>query len=90
MSDLAAMSDMDDTTNDDTTSTVLDGNIRDSHHRPAQTDSPDFQIFLIVCFLAKADQDRDCLLDTRLAIPVVLVLFLVQNPEPNTQILNRE
>jgi hypothetical protein len=32
MSDLAAMLDMDDTTNDDTTSTVLDGNIPDSLH----------------------------------------------------------
>lgn len=42
MSDLAAMWDMDGTTNDDTTSTVLDGNIPDSRHRPAHMDSPDF------------------------------------------------
>jgi hypothetical protein len=95
MSDLAATWDMDGTTNDDTTSTstVLDGSIPDSHHRPAQTDSLDFQIFLIVCFLAK--EDRHCLRDIRLAVPVVPVpvpvLFPVHNhPEPNMQMLNRE
>ena len=93
MSDLAAaMSDMDYTTNDDTTSTVLDGNIPDSRYRPAQMDSLDFQKFLTVCFLTKEDQDRDCRRDIRLGVPVVLVpvLFLVQNPELNMQMLNRE
>jgi hypothetical protein len=42
MSDLAAMSDMDGTTNDDTTSTVLDGCVPDSRHKPAHMDSPGF------------------------------------------------
>ncbi len=58
MSDLAAMSDMDYATNDDTTSTstVLDGSIPDSHNRLTHKDCPDFQIFLTVCFLAMEDQ----------------------------------
>ena len=55
MSDLAAMLDMDDTTNDDT-SMVLDDNIQDSRHRPAQMDILDFQIFPTARFLAKEDQ----------------------------------
>jgi hypothetical protein len=57
-SDLAAMSDIDGTTNDDTTSmsTVLDGNILESRHRLTHMDCPDFQIFLTVCFLAKEDR----------------------------------
>jgi hypothetical protein len=97
MSDLAAMSDMDDTTNDDTTSMVRDGSIQDSRHKPAHI--LEFQIFLIVRFLAKEGQvsRRDCLRDMHpggpvvpVQILVVPVLFLVQNPEPNMQMLNRE
>jgi hypothetical protein len=60
-------------------------------------DCPDFQIFLIVRFLAMEDQvnRQDCLLDIRLAVPVVLVpvpvLFPVhKNPESNMQMLTRE
>jgi hypothetical protein len=88
MSDLAAMSDMDGTTNDDTTSMVRDGSIPDSRHR--QPHSLDFQIFLTVCFLTKEDQDRDCRLRIHLVVLIVPVLLLVhKNPEPNMQMLNQ-
>ena len=88
MSDLAAMSGLDGTTNYDTTSTstVLDGSIPDSRHRPAH--SLDFQIFLTVCFLTKEDQlNRQ---DVRLVL-IILVPFPVhRNPEPNMRMPKRE